>query len=148
MANLEAFLTESNRIEGITGFSSAELACLEAVLAAPALTIENICSFVGATQPDAVLREEVGMDVCVGAYYPPRGGPAIKPELVELLTAINLRTLTPYGAHRRYESLHPFTDGNGRSGRMIWLWQMLREGRSVRLGFLHHFYYQALAATE
>lgn len=42
-----------------------------------------------------------------------------------------------------YETLHPFTDGNGRSGRALWLWAMGGIHRAP-LGFLHHFYYQAL----
>jgi hypothetical protein len=39
----------------------------------------------------------------------------------------------------------PTTDGNGRSGRALWLWCM--RGRAP-LGFLHQFYYQTLGAAE
>jgi Fic family protein len=39
-------------------------------------------------------------------------------------------------------------DGNGRSGRAIWLWQMLRQEGGAPLGFLHHFYYQTLEAQD
>ena len=38
-------------------------------------------------------------------------------------------------------SNHPFTDGNGRSGRALWLWQM---NNHAPFGFLHTFYYQTL----
>jgi Fic family protein len=54
---------------------------------------------------------------------------------------------SPYQQHHQYESLHPFTDGNGRSGRTIWAWHMMRVGRDpFALPFLHRFYYQALEA--
>ena len=31
-------------------------------------------------------------------------------------------------AHFRFESLHPFFDGNGRTGRLLLNWQLLRAG--------------------
>ena len=44
-----------------------------------------------------------------------------------------------------YEMLHPFMDGNGRSGRALWAWMMLRLGQDpFALLFLHRFYYQTL----
>ena len=55
---------------------------------------------------------------------------------------------TPYDIHRRYETLHPFMDGNGRSGRILWAWQMIHHDirPGLSLGFLHAFYYQTLDA--
>jgi hypothetical protein len=83
------------------------------------------------------------------AHLPRPGGPWIEIELDELLVRINDRDLDPYAAHLRYEALHPFMDGNGRSGRAIWAWHMQREWRDpFALPFLHRFYYQALDASS
>jgi Fic family protein len=85
------------------------------------------------------------MNVCVGSHTPPEGGEHIVVQLQALLTAINENILSPFEAHLKYEALHPFTDGNGRSGRAIWYW-MMKNTLRVDLGFLHAFYYQTLNA--
>ncbi len=66
---------------------------------------------------------------------------------------VGAQILPPYISHVAYENLHPFTDGNGRSGRALWLWQMMhgtmRQVNMARdLGFLHTFYYQTLNASD
>jgi Fic family protein len=54
----------------------------------------------------------------------------------------------PWVMHVEFEKLHPFMDGNGRTGRAIWVWHMLRCGRKpFEISFLHRFYYQTLAAS-
>ena len=55
-----------------------------------------------------------------------------------------MRALGACETHVRYELLHPFLDGNGRSGRALWLWLM----GQAPLGFLHTFYYQTLSAAR
>jgi hypothetical protein len=95
------------------------------------------------------LRRAVGQDVRVGNHRPPRGGPSIEGHLEDLLSAVNGGRVSPYEAHRRYETLHPFLDGNGRSGRALWAWQMLRDGLDpFALPFLHRWYYQSLDAAR
>ena len=138
---LEDFIKESNRIENIEGVSDSDMLAHAALLVAGSIGVEAMELFVKAIQPDAVLRDHEGLDVIVGSHLPPRGSPTIRHKLETLL--IDMRSITPYQIHQRYENLHPFTDGNGRSGRALWL-RMMGGIEKVPLGFLHSWYYQSL----
>ncbi len=134
------FVTESNRIEGMGVPNEREIAAHKNLLELEKLTVADLEVFVGLVQPNAVLRRKVGLDVRVGDYIAPLGGPHIEIILKGLLDDANYGAPS-YEIHMRYETIHPFTDGNGRSGRAIWLWQ--RKGIAP-LGFLHQFYYDTL----
>lgn len=142
---LQNFVFESNRIEGITREpTDAEIKAHSALLAKDELGRDDLREFVWRIAA-ARLRECSGMDVVVGSHRPPPGGPSIGVELHNLLVEINVGDLSPYEAHIRYETLHPFMDGNGRSGRAVWAWQMQRDGLDpFALPFLHRWYYDSL----
>lgn len=142
--SVREFIAESNNIEGIHRVTNEEIDETERFLALPKLTVEDVSSLVSVYAPHAKLRISPGMNVIVGEHVPPYGGPQILIRLDALLEAISSHSYSPYEGHIRYETLHPFMDGNGRSGRAIWLWQM---GKAP-LGFLHHFYYQALQGAR
>jgi len=149
---LREFVRESNRIENIVRDPlPREIAAHERLLSLVALSLRDIVEFVhDVAGGEAPLRSQPGMNVRVGPHVPPAGGPEIPEALGALLAEINgSRKLTPFAAHVRYETLHPFLDGNGRSGRAIWAWQMLDMGRApFLLGFLRSFYYQSLQEAQ
>ncbi len=144
----QKFIEESNRIEGIYHEATDEEINIYAdFLNLGKITITDLKKFVSLIQPNAVLRNKVGLNVRVGQHVPLPGGPNIELYLKHLLIKANSGEFTAYDIHREYETLHPFTDGNGRSGRILWLWMMGGEVPGNR-GFLHQWYYQSLDASR
>lgn len=146
---LASFVAESNRIESIHRDPlPQEIEAHETFLALEEIRVEHLETFVGDVA-GASLRRLPGMDVIVGSHEPPPGGPRIESYLHELLSTIQSFDITPWEAHVEYETLHPFSDGNGRSGRVLWAWQVAKEGRDpFVLPVLQLLYYAALEGSR
>ena len=142
------FIRESNRIEGVLREPAIiELEEFERFMALTTVGAGDMNLFVSVYEPGSRLRSDLGLNVRVGGHIAPPGGPDIVLQLENILAKVNKQPpafADPFEIHLRYETLHPFTDCNGRSGRMLWAWQV----RDLSLGFLHRFYYQTLEAQR
>lgn len=85
--------------------------------------------------------------VRVGQYYPPAPS-----EIVDLMDSLMSRKITSYidiaHFHIDFERIHPFVDGNGRTGRVILNWQLMQLGLPqiiIRSETKHKDYYPYLA---
>jgi Fic family protein len=73
------------------------------------------------------------MRVQVGEYVPPPPGevPGLMLELLEWWNGdapVLSPVLSSAIVHYRFEAIHPFADGNGRTGRALALWELYRRG--------------------
>ncbi|MDT8328445.1 MAG: hypothetical protein RQ750_13860 [Roseovarius sp.] len=137
-----AFASESNMIEGIR-YTSPEVEQAHHDFLGQDISITSLVEFVSVCQPDAILRNRPGVPcVRVGNHTAPPSGPDVEAELLRIIGIKN-----PWEQHCAYETLHPFTDCNGRSGRAIWLHRHIHDDHdpaAAARGFLHSWYYHTL----
>jgi len=140
------FIKESNAIENIhRDPTKKEIKEYNRFLDLDAVTIQDLEKFVSVNAPGHILRDREGVNVYIGGQCAPLGGASLPYKLLTILD--DMEEAGAYSTHVKYEHLHPFTDGNGRSGRALWLWQTKKLYEYIphfRLGFLLENYYQGL----
>jgi Fic family protein len=154
MENIAAFLAESNRIEGyeysvddylealegtptghvhvdnsVDAFRAVELFMLDPMAEERVLILHRI-------QMQGLLPyNEAGyyrrVQVYVGNYVPPKA--EIVPIMMQgWIQAFNDKINPAMYNHLAFEHIHPFIDGNGRVGRLLWAWDLLADNRPVQ----------------
>ncbi len=144
------FLRESLAIEGIhRDPTEEELDATTCFLLDDVVVPSTVCRLQATYAPGKPIRDRPGMNVRVGSHIPIPGGPEVAAELAKLCRRVGRLESDPWLEHVAFETLHPFMDGNGRTGRALWALHMLRRGRDpFALPFLHRWYYQTLEAQQ
>ncbi len=99
--------------------------------------LQDVCSTL---RDEAVDFRRPGEDVYIGnpeaktkRYTPPRGGPVVREKLANLEAYLLAEEgpdplIRMAVAHYQFEAIHPFTDGNGRTGRILNILYLIQAG--------------------
>lgn len=135
---LEDFVVESWEIEGLKA-TDKDVETHVKFLKQP-LRLFSVVAFQETIAPGKGLRTNIWDNVRVGNHTAPTGGN----DIILALEAILGLNISPFLKHHWLLHLHPFSDGNGRTARAIWLY----ETRDLSMPFLQRWYYETLAYMD
>jgi Fic family protein len=152
--DMRQHIRESNLIEGIEDPAEVDqsLKAWTYLIGQDQLTHEVVCKtqrLICANQTDlrddqkGHYRSVSRVNVRVGSYVAPRWH-EVDDLMAEWLDEHD--RLSPWLNHVAFESVHPFVDGNGRTGRALYWWDQARAGEKPRLlkASERHKYYREL----
>ena len=120
------FVRVSNRIAGIIREPTvAEIGAHRGLLAVSALRVENLELFVHHVSPGAALRQPSDVEVA----YHDASQSNVRADLSTIVEAARTNSASAYRLHQLFRMLGPFTDANGRCGRVLRMWQLMRGSR-------------------
>ena len=128
MVNVHEFFLESNAIEGVYDDSAVE----ESMRAYNNLVVERELTHKTLKETHEILLEERqpqiageyrNVHVRIGNDIPPSPG-KVEGLMDKLLSQKPETHIDALEWHIDFEKIHPFQDGNGRIGRLIYLWHM------------------------
>lgn len=130
------FLKESNAVEGVYNDDSLEdaIAAWEFLMRKNVMTLENIKAthrILMRRQPH-IRKSEIGEFRTINVYVSNK--PMMDPKMIQptllmqfCLPTMRVRPKPDWKAlHIEYERIHPFVDGNGRTGRMMMNWTRIK----------------------
>lgn len=145
------FCMESNAAFGMNRETPlAHIEATERLIRLKQISVEDMVELGKVFLPATHLRTVPGMDTMVGSFHrPPPGGPDIEKKFNELIQRANDGG-HPYEIHQEYLELHPFRDGNGRTGRALWAWGMINQNIKpwLKVGFFRAWYYQSAEFSQ
>lgn len=136
-ARMRELIEQSNLIEGIDDPAEIEqsLVAWDYLIKYKAnlshTTIRKVQKIITLHQTDlrpdqrGYYRDMSKVNVRVGWHIPPAW--ALVPAAMDAWL-LEYKELDPWPAHKRFETIHPFVDGNGRTGRMLMWWQEVKSG--------------------
>lgn len=125
------WIRESNLIEGVDEIDEdrRSLRAWNWLCKQPFLTLEVVLKL-----HHKIMRRKLGCEAgrlrTCNVYVGNRTCPHydLVPQLLHYWLHGYAKVLSPEKAHVEFEKIHPFVDGNGRTGRMIMNWQRIHEG--------------------
>lgn len=148
------FTMDSYELEGEIALIK-DVNCLQAILSANYINIHMLEEIVGAmTNGKGRMRDRRAMNVRVGSHNPPKGGEGVLIMTLQLLEELADGVDDPWAWKERFLWLHPFTDGNGRIARALWLrMEALKDANHIyqrlrRVGLMKAMYLAALESSN